>query len=145
MGYCTLYGDMVGALNPIGDLFKTRVYALARFINLQMGGVIPERSIQKAPSAELRPNQKDQDTLPKYEILDPLLKAYIEDGWSVEKLAETFSEELKSQPLQLEGILRKVELNEYKRRQAAPILKISRKAFGIGRRIPIAKHWDQFC
>jgi len=132
MGYCTLYGDMVGALAPIGDLYKTRVYELARTINQIWGPTIPLRSIEKAPSAELRPNQTDQDSLPPYEKLDPVLKAYLEDHVSAQTLAEQNGDWVKS-------VLRILELNEYKRRQAAPVLKVSPKAFGIGRRIPIAK------
>ena len=129
MGYCTLYGDMVGALAPIGDLYKTEVYALSTWINEHWGHPIPERSITKAPSAELRPNQTDQDSLPPYEVLDPILRSYLEEGQPVSK--ETAS------------LIRTLERNEYKRRQAAPALKTSAKAFGIGRRIPVAKVWDQ--
>lgn len=135
-GYCTLYGDMVGALAPIGDLFKTRVYELARFINESWGAPIPERSITKAPSAELKPNQTDQDTLPPYSQLDELLEAYIEKGVQVGALEKQFGSWVRE-------MLRRLEMNEYKRRQGAPVLKISTKAFGIGRRIPIAKIWDQ--
>lgn len=136
MGYCTMYGDMVGALAPIGDLYKTEVYALSRWINAHWGAPIPESSITKAPSAELRPGQTDQDTLPPYEELDPVLKAYLEDGISVEQLASKKGEWIR-------GVIRTVEINEYKRRQSAPALKTSAKAFGIGRRIPVAKVWDQ--
>ncbi|MGZ3688638.1 MAG: NAD+ synthase, partial [Bdellovibrionota bacterium] len=137
-GYCTLYGDMCGAIAPIGDLLKTRVYELARYLNESWGGVIPERSITKPPSAELRPDQKDQDTLPPYADLDALLEAYLEKGVPVSELGKRFGE-----APWVREILRKIEINEYKRRQGAPVLKISPKAFGIGRRIPIAKKWDQ--
>lgn len=140
MGYCTMYGDMVGAIAPIGDLFKTRVYELARYINGAWGAPIPERSLTKPPSAELRPNQTDQDTLPPYEELDALLEHYIEKGVSVENLRNQF-EGKKGDWVQ--DILKRLEVNEYKRRQAAPVLKVSHKAFGIGRRIPIAKTWEQ--
>jgi NAD+ synthetase len=134
-GYCTLYGDMAGALAPIGDLFKTRVYELARYLNLKLGNPIPERCLTKAPSAELKPNQTDQDTLPPYEPLDRMLEEYVEKNTAVEALD-------KYGPWARET-LRRLELNEFKRRQAAPVLKISHKAFGIGRRIPLAKIWDQ--
>ncbi|MCM0606545.1 MAG: NAD+ synthase [Xanthomonadaceae bacterium] len=136
MGYCTMYGDMVGAIAPIGDLYKTEVYALSRWVNENWGSPIPERSITKAPSAELRPNQTDQDTLPPYEKLDPVLKSYLEDGVSLDQLALSHGEWVR-------GVIRTVEISEYKRRQSAPALKTSAKAFGIGRRIPVAKIWDQ--
>jgi NAD+ synthase (glutamine-hydrolysing) len=139
MGYCTLYGDMVGALGPLGDLFKTRVYELARHINRQWKSPIPERSISKAPSAELKPNQTDQDTLPPYETLDELLYDYIEKGESIAVLEERYRNQLAS----VADILRRFDRNEYKRRQAAPVLKTSARAFGIGRRVPIAKNWQQ--
>lgn len=146
MGYCTMYGDMCGALDPIGDLFKTRVYELSRYMNDRFDGIIPESSISKAPSAELRPDQKDTDSLPPYELLDAVLGDYIEKGHSI----ETIDREHGKSPLAkgqaanwVKETLRKLELNEYKRRQAAPCLKVSTKAFGIGRRIPIAKIWDQ--
>ncbi|MGK5084654.1 NAD+ synthase [Bdellovibrionota bacterium FG-1] len=138
-GYGTLYGDMCGALGPIGDVFKTRVYDLARHLNATRGNSIPERSITKAPSAELKPNQTDQDTLPPYDQLDALLHDYLEKSVSVSELELKYS----SGTGWVRDILRRVELNEFKRRQAAPIFKISSKAFGIGRRIPIAKSWDQ--
>lgn len=136
MGYCTLYGDMVGALAVIGDLFKTEVYALSSWINENWGAPIPERSITKAPSAELRPDQTDQDSLPAYELLDPMLKEYLEEAASVEALTKKHGD-------WVPAVIRTLEFNEYKRRQAAPVLKTSSKAFGIGRRIPIAKKWDQ--
>jgi NAD+ synthetase len=142
MGYCTLYGDMAGALAPIGDLFKTRVYQLARHINQKWGSPIPERSISKAPSAELRPNQTDQDTLPPYEVLDELLEGYLEKGMSGAELSAKFDEKDLGQLKSVKEVLHRLELNEYKRRQAAPVLKVSPKAFGIGRRVPIAKKWD---
>lgn len=142
-GYCTLYGDMAGALAPIGDLYKTQVYELARFLN-QSGSPIPERSITKAPSAELKPNQTDQDTLPPYEVLDPMLYDYIEKGLPAAELEKKHG---KASGVKDSGwvreTLRKLELNEFKRRQAAPVLKVSAKAFGIGRRIPVSKVWDQ--
>ena len=132
-GYCTLYGDMVGALAVIGDLYKTEVYALSRWLNRERE-VIPEDTLTKPPSAELRPGQKDTDSLPPYDLLDPMLKAYIEDYRSAEEIA-------RSQGVDLElvrRVIRLVELSEYKRQQAAPVLKVSRKSFGMGRRFPIA-------
>lgn len=149
VGYCTQYGDMVGAIAPIGDLFKTRVYELARHINATWRAAdglppIPERSIEKAPSAELRPNQTDQDTLPPYEALDALLEDYLERSVPVAELVKKFGKAKGVKgPEWVTEILRKIEINEYKRRQGAPVLKVSHKAFGIGRRIPIAKVWDQ--
>lgn len=142
-GYCTLYGDMCGALAPLGDLYKTRVYELARHINRSWGNPIPERCLTKAPSAELRPGQTDQDSLPPYELLDEVLEEYIEKRTSVEELHERFASKGKGDLAWLKDVLRRIELNEYKRRQAAPVIKVSAKAFGIGRRIPIAKVWDQ--
>jgi NAD+ synthase (glutamine-hydrolysing) len=132
-GYCTLYGDMVGALAVIGDVYKTEVYALARYVNRERE-VIPEDTLTKAPSAELRPGQKDTDSLPPYDVLDPVLRAYIEDYSSAEEIAG-------AQGLELElvrKVIRLVEISEYKRQQAAPVLKVSRKSFGMGRRFPIA-------
>lgn len=137
-GYCTLYGDMVGALAPLGDVLKTRVYELARYINSAWGAWIPQNSIDKAPSAELRPNQKDQDSLPPYERLDSLLEMYLEKGIAV----ETILQALGGDTSWVESTLKMVERNEFKRRQAAPVLKVSPKAFGIGRRIPVAKQWE---
>jgi NAD+ synthase (glutamine-hydrolysing) len=132
-GYCTLYGDMVGALAVIGDLYKTEVYALSRYVNRERE-VIPHDSIAKPPSAELRPGQKDTDSLPPYEVLDPILRAYIEEYRSAEEIAETRG----VTPELVHRIIRMVEMAEYKRQQAAPVLKVSKKAFGMGRRFPIA-------
>jgi len=134
MGYCTLYGDMVGALAPIGDLLKTQVYELARYINQAGKGVIPERSITKAPSAELRPNQTDQDSLPPYDQLDPLIVDYLEKRLSCVELVKKHGAWARETLSRLEGA-------EFKRLQAAPVLKVSRKAFGVGRRVPVAKTW----
>ena len=137
-GYGTLYGDMCGALAPIGDLYKTQVYELARYLNQRHVAVIPERSITKAPSAELRPDQKDQDSLPPYDLLDALLEDYLERLISIEDLEKKYGAKLDN-PGWLREILHRVELNEFKRRQSAPVLKVSSKAFGMGRRIPVAK------
>ncbi len=132
-GYCTLYGDMSGGLAVISDLYKGEVYQLANHINRGVE-VIPRRILVKEPSAELRPNQRDSDSLPPYEVLDPILKAYIEDNRTrSEIVADGHSPEL------VTGVLNMVEGNEYKRQQAAPGIKVSWKAFGLGRRYPIAK------
>jgi NAD+ synthase (glutamine-hydrolysing) len=132
-GYCTLYGDMAGALAVIGDCYKTEVYALSRYANRERE-VIPEATITKPPSAELRPNQKDTDSLPEYEVLDPVLCAYIEEYRSAEDIAAAQGVDVEL----VRKIIRLVEINEYKRQQAAPVLKVSRKSFGMGRRFPIA-------
>lgn len=142
MGYCTLYGDMVGALAPIGDLLKTRVYEVAKWMNSNWGNPIPERSITKAPSAELRPNQTDQDSLPPYDILDEFLMEYLENNQDISSLEQKFETISGHEKGWVKNLLKKLQLNEYKRKQAAPILKISPKAFGIGRRIPLAKEWN---
>jgi NAD+ synthetase len=133
VGYCTLYGDMVGALAVIGDLVKTRVYAVCRWLNRDRE-VIPRAILEKPPSAELRPDQKDTDSLPPYEVLDPILEAYVERYETPEHIAEEhgFPPELAQQ------VVRLVERSEYKRQQAAPVLKVTSKSFGMGRRFPIA-------
>lgn len=131
VGYSTIYGDMNGGLSVIADLYKTEVYALARWINRDEE-VIPENIITKAPSAELRPDQKDSDSLPDYDVLDEILIEYIENRKGpAEIIAMGHSEEL------VNRILRLVNLNEYKRYQTPPILRVSKKAFGMGRRVPI--------
>jgi NAD+ synthase (glutamine-hydrolysing) len=133
VGYCTLYGDMVGALAVIGDVWKTRVYELARYAN-RSREVIPQDTITKPPSAELRPDQKDTDSLPPYEVLDPILQAYVERYQSAEQIAESLHLELEK----VDHLLRLVERSEYKRQQAAPVLKVTAKSFGTGRRFPLA-------
>ncbi len=135
VGYCTLYGDMCGGLAVISDVFKMQVYALSRWIN-RSREIIPRSSIDKAPSAELRPDQTDQDSLPPYETLDAILKGYIEEGLSRADLAAQGFD-----PAVVNDIVRKVDLNEYKRKQAAPGLKITPLAFGVGRRIPIVQKY----
>jgi NAD+ synthase (glutamine-hydrolysing) len=132
-GYCTLYGDMVGALAVIGDVYKTEVYELSRWVNRERE-VIPHDTLTKPPSAELRPGQKDTDSLPLYEVLDPIVRAYIEEYSSAEEIARAQGVELAL----VRRVIRLVELSEYKRQQAAPVLKVSRKSFGMGRRFPIA-------
>ncbi len=135
VGYCTLYGDMCGGLAVISDVFKTQVYALARWINREKE-IIPRSTIDKPPSAELRPNQKDQDSLPPYDQLDAILHGYVEEGLSRRDLvAHGFPEAI------VNDVVRKVDLNEYKRKQAAPGLKITPLAFGVGRRIPIVQKY----
>jgi NAD+ synthase (glutamine-hydrolysing) len=139
MGYCTLYGDMAGALGPIGDVFKTEVFALCRRINertLLADGraVIPPAIIDKPPSAELRPNQKDEDSLPPYEVLDAILKLYLYDNLSLAGIAgKGWDRDLAAR------IIRTAARAEFKRRQAPPVLKVSPRAFGMGRRMPIAR------
>jgi NAD+ synthase (glutamine-hydrolysing) len=135
VGYCTLYGDMAGGLAVISDVFKTQVYALSRWINRDRE-IIPANTINKPPSAELRPGQKDEDSLPPYDQLDAILEGYVEAGLSSRDLvAQGFPEEV------VKDIIRKVDLNEYKRKQAAPGLKITPLAFGVGRRIPIVQKY----
>ncbi|MCX7026107.1 MAG: NAD+ synthase [Spirochaetes bacterium] len=139
-GYCTLYGDMCGAIAPIGDLYKTEVYALARHLNAlaEKRGAkapIPDPILNKAPSAELRLGQKDQDSLPEYETLDAILKQYIEENrTSVEIVSLGFD------PCVVTDVLNMTAKAEYKRRQAAPVIKVSKRAFGVGRRLPLARH-----
>jgi NAD+ synthase (glutamine-hydrolysing) len=135
VGYCTLYGDMAGGLALLGDVYKTMVYRVAHWLNRERE-VIPASSITKPPSAELRPNQTDQDSLPPYETLDAILKLYIEEWKEVDEIVAAGFE----RPL-VEKILRTVDSNEFKRRQAAPTIRVSEKAFGSGRQMPIAQRW----
>ena len=135
VGYCTLYGDMCGGLAVISDVFKMQVYALARWINREKE-IIPRSTLEKPPSAELRPEQTDQDSLPPYEVLDAILKGYVEEGMSRADLAAAGFD-----PAVVNDVVRKVDLNEYKRKQAAPGLKITPLAFGVGRRIPIVQKY----
>jgi NAD+ synthetase len=153
VGYCTLYGDMAGGLAVISDVPKTMIYELARWINSDyaarigrkgdppspsygVAGIIPKSTIEKAPSAELKPDQKDQDTLPPYEILDQILQLYVEENLSARDIiARGFDEKT------VRWVQRRVDLNEYKREQAAPGLKVTSRAFGIGRKMPIAQKY----
>jgi len=131
VGYGTLYGDMCGGLSVLGDVYKTQVYDLARFLNRD-GEIIPENTIAKPPSAELRPGQKDSDSLPEYDVLDRILYRYIEHRKGpVELVEEGFDKAT------VDRVLRLVNTNEYKRHQTPPILRVSPKAFGTGRRLPI--------
>jgi NAD+ synthase (glutamine-hydrolysing) len=137
VGYCTLYGDMAGGLAVISDVPKTMVYELAKFANRERPR-IPDATLTKAPSAELRPNQTDQDTLPPYDVLDRVLKAYVEDLHSPEEIADKFG-----YPLELvRSVARRVDQNEYKRKQAPPGLKVTSKAFSVGRRFPLAQKFS---
>ncbi len=136
VGYSTLYGDMNGGLCPLGDLFKTKVYQLAAYIN-EKEEIIPNVILKKAPSAELRSNQKDTDTLPAYEVLDRFLEAYLEKGACKQELVKMgFDQQI------IEQVLFQIHRNEYKRNQAPPILKITPKSFGFGRRLLISKNWQ---
>ncbi len=136
-GYCTLYGDMVGALAVIGDVYKTCVYRLAQYVNRERE-IIPENTLLKPPSAELRPGQQDTDSLPPYEVLDSILEAYVERYETAEMIVNS-SRQNPPPSLQLvRSVLRMVERSEYKRQQAAPVLKVTQKSFGSGRRFPIA-------
>ena len=135
-GYCTLYGDMAGGFAVLKDIPKTLVYELSRYRNSINGQVIPERILSKAPSAELRPGQKDSDSLPAYEVLDPILEAYVEDDRSFEELvAAGYPTEVVKRVIQL------VDASEYKRRQGAPGVKITPRAFGRDRRMPITNRY----
>jgi len=138
VGYCTLYGDMCGGLAVISDVPKTLVYQLSRIANRRHNGAIPESVFTKPPSAELRPDQKDTDSLPPYEVLDPILEAYIEQYRAPQQIADSLRLDSKL----VEDIINKVDRNEYKRQQAAPGLKVTTKAFGIGRRFPIAQRFS---
>jgi NAD+ synthetase len=143
VGYCTIYGDMAGGLAVISDVPKTMVYQLARWINSDYASragrekeIIPGATIEKPPSAELKPNQKDQDTLPPYEILDEILRLYVEENLSARDIiGRGFDEKT------VRWVQRRVDLNEYKREQAAPGLKVTSRAFGLGRRMPIAQKY----
>jgi NAD+ synthase (glutamine-hydrolysing) len=143
VGYCTIYGDMAGGLAVISDVPKTMIYELARWINSdyasRAGGkreIIPGSTIEKPPSAELKPNQKDQDTLPPYDILDEILRLYVEENLSARDIIARGLDEKT-----VRWVQRRVDLNEYKREQAAPGLKVSTRAFGLGRRMPIAQKY----
>ena len=143
VGYCTLYGDMSGALAVIADVFKTDIYKISRWVNSDYASrtgrgkpIIPEASITKPPSAELRPDQKDQDSLPAYETLDAILQAYVVENLSKDQIIQRGFH-----PAVVNEVINKVTFSEYKRRQAAPGLKVSPRAFGMGRRFPIAQRF----
>jgi NAD+ synthetase len=135
VGYCTIYGDMAGGLAVISDVPKTMVYRLAKWINRERN-IIPASTIEKPPSAELKPGQVDQDSLPPYDLLDQILQLYVEENRSArEIIARGFDEKT------VRWIQRRVDLNEYKRAQAAPGIKVTTRAFGVGRRMPIAQQY----
>jgi NAD+ synthase (glutamine-hydrolysing) len=136
VGYCTLYGDMVGGYSPIKDIYKTMVYKICNFLNRKYKNIIPQSIIKKAPSAELKPNQKDQDKLPPYEILDRILKAYIEDEKDYEDIVKIgINQKI------IKDVINMIDFNEYKRRQGAPGIKITERAFGRDRRYPITNRF----
>ncbi|MBN9377566.1 MAG: NAD+ synthase [Chlamydiales bacterium 38-26] len=136
MGYSTLYGDMCGGLAILSDVSKMQVYALAQWIN-RLHEIIPISSITKAPSAELRPNQTDQDSLPPYSVIDQVLQAYVEEHQAPQEIANKYG-----YPIEIvQDLIRRIHLNEYKRRQAPPGLRVTEKAFSEGRRFPIVEHW----
>jgi NAD+ synthetase len=136
VGYCTIYGDMAGGLAVISDVPKTLVYELARWIN-RTREIIPRSTIEKPPSAELKPGQLDQDSLPPYDVLDEILQLYVEENKSgKEIIARGFDEKT------VRWVQRRVDLNEYKREQAAPGIKVTSRAFGLGRRMPIAQQYS---
>jgi len=147
VGYCTLYGDMCGALAVVADVFKTDIYKIARWVNSDYSPragrrreIIPAASIAKPPSAELRPDQKDQDSLPPYETLDAILDLYVVKNASREEIIRSGLE-----AAVVNEVINKINFSEYKRRQAAPGLKVSPRAFGMGRRIPIAQKFRTAC
>jgi NAD+ synthetase len=138
VGYCTIYGDMNGGLAVISDIPKTLVYRLAQYVNREEE-IIPQRVISRPPSAELRPNQTDQDSLPPYDVLDGILDAAIEKNLAFDDIVA-----LGYEPSTVRDVLRRIVMNEYKRRQAAPGLKVTSKAFGYGRRYPIARGKEHY-
>jgi NAD+ synthetase len=142
VGYCTIYGDMAGGLAVISDVPKTMVFELARWMNSDKSRagrereIIPRSTIEKPPSAELKPDQKDQDTLPPYDVLDEILRLYVEENLSARDIiAHGFDEKT------VRWVQRRVDINEYKREQAAPGIKVTSRAFGVGRRMPIAQRY----
>src|SRR6202043_240765 len=135
VGYCTIYGDMAGGLAVISDVPKTMVYELARWMNRERE-IIPRSTIEKPPSAELKPGQTDQDTLPPYDVLDEILRLYVEENLSARDIIGHGFEEKT-----VRWVQRRVDINEYKREQAAPGIKVTSRAFGVGRRMPIAQRY----
>jgi len=137
VGYCTLYGDMAGGLSPLKDLYKTKVYRLCEFINKKFNNPIPQNIMTKEPSAELKPDQKDQDYLPPYDILDKIIKSYIEDDMDFDYITEA----LGFPPDIVKKVIKLIDMNEYKRRQGSPGIKITKRAFGKDRRFPITNRF----
>jgi NAD+ synthetase len=131
VGYCTLYGDLSGGLAVISDVSKTKVYELARLINKDVE-VIPTSIIERAPTAELKPDQKDQDDLPPYDVLDDILKAYVEESKGIHEIAA-----MGFDPAVVADVIRRVDQNEYKRHQAPPGLKVTGRSFGVERKFPL--------
>jgi NAD+ synthetase len=138
VGYCTLYGDMVGGLAVISDVPKTLVYRISHYVNSRRE-IIPQASLDKPPSAELRPDQRDSDSLPPYDVLDAILEDYVEESRSAAQIAQDRGFDLEL----VKRVIRLVDRAEYKRQQAAPGIKISAKAFGYGRRFPIAARSEE--
>lgn len=136
LGYCTLYGDMAGGLGVIADVSKTQVYALSRWINRNQE-IIPLSTIEKPPSAELKPNQKDSDSLPDYAVIDAVLQGYVEEFLSPEEIATKY----KLEPTLVSNLVHRIHLAEYKRRQSAPGIRVTKKSFKVGRRYPIVQRW----
>jgi NAD+ synthase (glutamine-hydrolysing) len=137
VGYATLYGDMAGGFAPLKDVFKTQVYRLAAYVN-RAGEIIPARTIERPPTAELRPDQKDEDSLPPYAVLDPILERYVEQQQAPARIvAAGFDADT------VRRVVRMVDASEYKRRQAAPGVKVSRRAFGRDRRYPITSGYRE--
>ncbi|HJX01767.1 MAG TPA: NAD+ synthase, partial [Candidatus Humimicrobiaceae bacterium] len=139
VGYCTLYGDMVGGFSPIKDVYKTMVYKICRYINKNYSDIIPKKIISKVPSAELKPDQKDEDRLPPYKILDPILKAYIEDDLDYRSISEKGLDKKT-----VREVINMVDHSEYKRRQGSPGIKITPRAFGKDRRYPITNNFKLY-
>jgi NAD+ synthase (glutamine-hydrolysing) len=137
VGYCTLYGDMAGGFSPIKDVYKTMVYRICKFINKKYQNIIPESIITKVPSAELKPDQKDEDTLPPYEKLDLILKAYIEEDLGYRSIITEKGFDSKT----VSKVINMVDSSEYKRRQGSPGIKITPRAFGKDRRYPITNNF----
>jgi len=139
VGYCTLYGDLSGGFAVIKDVPKTVVYDVARLINAQRGNLIPESILKRPPSAELRANQKDQDSLPPYSVLDPLLKSYVEEHQSFSKIKK-----LNKKEKLIKDVISLIDASEYKRRQSPPGIKITPRAFGKDWRLPITNQYKEF-
>jgi len=139
VGYCTLYGDMAGGFSPIKDIYKTMVYRICKFINRKYSSIIPKNILTKVPSAELKPDQKDEDKLPPYKILDSILKAYIEDDMGYRSI---INKGFKSKTVR--EVIEMVDSSEYKRRQGPPGIKITPRAFGKDRRYPITNNFKLY-
>ena len=137
IGYATLYGDMCGGLSILGDVLKTQIYELADWVNREKGNLIPRHIINKPPSAELRWNQKDTDTIPDYPTIDIVLQGYVEDYLHSSQISKKYDIDVSV----ILDIIKKIHKAEYKRRQFPPILRVSKKSFNVGRRYPIVQGW----